>query len=139
MSSGRRPAPRNSPRRRASSSSRSRRCWRGNARGRADCCSRGAFHPPLRGESRTAAARCESFQLAAEFGVTPTEISHQIENLGTALGMRLFTRKASEIPLTQGEAADSAFHRRFAERRRPLSHAATRAGGRLFLQPDSRR
>lgn len=48
-----------------------------------------------------AAARCESFKLAAaELGVTPTAISHQIKSLETEVGMRLFTRKAREIALT---------------------------------------
>ncbi|BBU60568.1 LysR family transcriptional regulator [Methylosinus sp. C49] len=48
-----------------------------------------------------AAARRESFKLAAaELGVTPTAISHQIKGLETDLGLRLFTRKAREVALT---------------------------------------
>ena len=48
-----------------------------------------------------AAARRESFkQAAAELGVTPTAVSHQIRRLEAELGMRLFTRRTREVALT---------------------------------------
>ncbi|MBY6240959.1 LysR substrate-binding domain-containing protein [Methylosinus sp. Sm6] len=48
-----------------------------------------------------AAARRQSFKLAAaELGVTPTAISHQVKLLETELGLRLFTRRPREVALT---------------------------------------
>ncbi len=58
--------------------------------------------PPL-GSLRAfeAAARRESFkQAAAELGVTPTAISHQIRQLEAGLGVALFARQTRKVALT---------------------------------------
>jgi LysR family glycine cleavage system transcriptional activator len=58
--------------------------------------------PPL-GSLRAfeAAARRESFKLAAaELGVTPTAISHQIRQLEAGLGVALFIRQTRKVVLT---------------------------------------
>jgi LysR family glycine cleavage system transcriptional activator len=63
--------------------------------------------PPL-GSLRAfeAAARQESFKsAAAELGVTPTAISHQIRQLEASLGVALFVRQTRKVVLTaQGKA-----------------------------------
>ncbi|MDQ0509257.1 LysR substrate-binding domain-containing protein [Ancylobacter amanitiformis] len=63
--------------------------------------------PPL-GSLRAfeAAARLESFKLAAaELGVTPTAVSHQIRRLEADLGLALFVRQTRKVALTpQGQA-----------------------------------
>jgi LysR family glycine cleavage system transcriptional activator len=63
--------------------------------------------PPL-GSLRAfeAAARRESFKLAAaELGVTPTAISHQIRQLEAGLGVALFARQTRKVVLTaEGQA-----------------------------------
>lgn len=59
--------------------------------------------PPL-GALRAfeAAARQESFKLAAaELGVTPTAISHQIRQLEESLGLPLFVRQTRKVILTE--------------------------------------
>jgi LysR family transcriptional regulator, glycine cleavage system transcriptional activator len=58
--------------------------------------------PPL-GALRAfeAAARQESFKLAAaELGVTPTAISHQVRQLESGLGVALFERRTRKVVLT---------------------------------------
>ena len=58
--------------------------------------------PPL-GSLRAfeAAARQESFKrAAAELGVTPTAISHQIRQLEADLGVALFVRQTRKVALT---------------------------------------
>jgi LysR family glycine cleavage system transcriptional activator len=48
-----------------------------------------------------AAARRQSFKLAAaDLGVTPTAVSHQIKRLEQELGLPLFTRRPREIAIT---------------------------------------
>ena len=48
-----------------------------------------------------AAARCRSFKLAAaELGVTPTAVSHQIKLLEAYCGQALFRRQPRPITLT---------------------------------------
>ena len=58
--------------------------------------------PPLSAlRAFEAAARQESFKLAAaELGVTPTAISHQIRQLEAELGMALFVRQTRKVALT---------------------------------------
>lgn len=59
--------------------------------------------PPLSAlRAFEAAARQESFKLAAaELGVTPTAISHQIRQLEDSLGIRLFERQTRRVVLTE--------------------------------------
>lgn len=92
--------------------------------------------PPL-GALRAfeAAARLESFkQAAAELGVTPTAVSHQIRQLEAALGVALFAREVRKVSLTpEGRSLYPALRRAFdqmaeavnAVTRRPVRQVAT--------------
>ena len=59
--------------------------------------------PPLSSlRAFEAAARQESFKLAAaELGVTPTAVSHQIRQLEATLGLPLFERQTRKVVLTE--------------------------------------
>lgn len=82
-----------------------------------------------------AAARQESFKLAAaELGVTPTAISHQIRQLENSLGLPLFVRQTRKVVLTeQGRALYPAMRSAFDAmaaavdqvKRRPARQVAT--------------
>jgi len=92
--------------------------------------------PPL-GSLRAfeAAARRESFKdAAAELGVTPTAISHQVRQLEAGLGVALFTRETRKVVLTaEGRMLYPALRRALdamaeavdAVRRRPARRVAT--------------
>lgn len=106
--------------------------------------------PPLTAlRAFEAAARHMSFQAAAaELGVTPTAISHQIRELETACGTALFRRRPRPLTLTQAgarlypvlqesfdamEAGVAAL--REAEARRPLCVTTTNAFAHRWLVP----
>jgi LysR family glycine cleavage system transcriptional activator len=82
-----------------------------------------------------AAARHQSFkQAAAELGVTPTAISHQVRQLEEYLGVALFRRQVRRVILTpEGDALYPVLQRVFdtiaesvdALRRRPVRRVAT--------------
>ena len=59
-------------------------------------------HPPLRNlRAFCAAARHRSFKLAAdELCLTPSAVSHQMKELETLLGVRLFERRTRSLELT---------------------------------------
>jgi LysR family transcriptional regulator, glycine cleavage system transcriptional activator len=92
--------------------------------------------PPL-GSLRAfeAAARRDSFKAAAaDLGVTPTAISHQIRQLEAGLGVALFTRQTRKVVLTaEGRALYPALRRALdamaeavdAVRRQPARRVAT--------------
>jgi LysR family transcriptional regulator, glycine cleavage system transcriptional activator len=92
--------------------------------------------PPL-GSLRAfeAAARQQSFKrAAAELGVTPTAISHQIRQLEAGLGVALFLRQTRKVMLTaEGRALYPALREAFdaiaeavdAMQRRPVRQSAT--------------
>lgn len=81
------------------------------------------------------AARHESFKLAAaELGVTPTAISHQVRQLEESLGLSLFERQPRKVSLTEHgrmlfprlrDAFDTMADAVDAVRRRPLRRVAT--------------
>ncbi len=92
--------------------------------------------PPLSSlRAFEAAARQDSFKrAAAELGVTPTAVSHQIRKLEADLGVALFTRETRRVVLTEKgralyPALREAFDRMAAAveevRRRPLRRVAT--------------
>jgi LysR family transcriptional regulator, glycine cleavage system transcriptional activator len=86
--------------------------------------------PPL-GSLRAfeAAARHLSFkQAAAELGVTPTAISHQIRQLEANLGTALFERQTRKVVLTaEGRTLYPVLQQTFDASQRPWP----RSGGRL--------
>lgn len=92
--------------------------------------------PPLASlRAFEAAARRESFKLAAaELGVTPTAVSHQIRQLEDGLGVTLFARQTRKVALTaEGrtlypalrDALDSMAEAVEAVKRRPARRVAT--------------
>lgn len=99
--------------------------------------------PPL-GSLRAfeAAARLESFKrAAAELGVTPTAISHQIRQLESDLGFELFRRTPRKVTLTEeGRALFAPLRTAFdgmeeavaALRRRPARQVATLSATAAF-------
>lgn len=96
-----------------------------------------------------AAARNMSFQAAAaELGVTPTAISHQIRELETSCGIALFRRRPRPVALTEAGArlypvlqasfdamAKGVAALREAEDRRPLRVTTTNAFAHRWLVP----
>lgn len=106
--------------------------------------------PPLTSlRAFEAAARHMSFQAAAaELGVTPTAISHQIRELETACGTALFRRRPRPVALTQAgarlypvlqesfDAMEAGIEAvREAETRRPLRVTTTNAFAHRWLVP----